>query len=354
MTKGVSTCAEIASQPAVWEKTLQKMVVQRDGLVSSLAGLKNRPWIVTGCGSTYYLSLHAASILRSIGFNAIAFPASELVFFPQKHLPTGFVLLVISRSGTTTETLWAMDAYRRFMPEDGKIICITCVPNTPMVANSDIVFLAPDAQEKSIAQTRSFSSMALMVQVLATYLAEKKNLSTRMKNIPKVLSLSLSRYQTLLEELGNNLGFDRFFFLGAGPFYGIANECMLKAKEMSCTWSEAYHTLEFRHGPMSVIASSALVIGLISDSAAKEEIQVLREMKEKGAHTLAICEQRGNLDWEGVDNVIEVSSGLSDWERPVVYLPFIHWIAYFRSIAKGLDPDFPLNLTPVVTLNERA
>ncbi len=351
MSNGFFTRSEIASQPIVWKKTLQKMNVQRDALSANLASLKHRPWIVTGCGSTYYLSLHAASVLRSIGLNAFAFPASELVFFPQKHLPAGFVLLVISRSGTTTETLWAMDAYRHLMPEDGKIICITCVPDTPMVTGSDLVLLAPDAQEESVAQTRSFSSMALMVQALAVFLEGEEKLTAPLENIPQSLPLVLPRYEALLEKIGNDLNLDRFFFLGTGPFYGIANECMLKTKEMCCTWSEAYHTLEFRHGPMSVVAPSALVVGLISDSAAKDEIQVLREMKAKGARTLAICEQRRDLDWEGVDDVIEVFSGLSEWQRPMIYLPFIQWIAFYRSLAKGLDPDAPLNLTQVVTLD---
>jgi Predicted phosphosugar isomerases len=351
MPNGFFTRSEITSQPTVWKKTLQKMNAQRAGQEDSLAGLTNRPWIITGCGSTYYLSLYAASVLRSIGVNAFAFPASELVFFPQKNLPAGFVLLVISRSGTTTETLWAMDAYRQLMPEDGKIICITCVPDTPMVAGSDLVLLAPDAQEESVAQTRSFSSMALMVQTLAVFMSGKEKLTAPLENIPESFSVALPRYQTLIEKLGNDLSLDRFFFLGTGPFYGIANECMLKTKEMCCTWSEAYHTLEFRHGPMSVVAPSALVVGLISDSAAKDEIQVLREMKAKGARTLAICEQRRDLDWEGVDDVIEVFSGLSEWQRPMLYLPYIQWIAFHRSLAKGLDPDSPLNLTQVVRLD---
>src|ERR1035437_8955247 len=62
MSNGFFTRSEIASQPTVWKKTLQKMNVQRDVLAGSLAGLTNRAWIVTGCGSTYYLSLHAASV----------------------------------------------------------------------------------------------------------------------------------------------------------------------------------------------------------------------------------------------------------------------------------------------------
>ncbi|MGL4649400.1 MAG: SIS domain-containing protein, partial [Caldilineaceae bacterium] len=149
MSVGAFTRAEIASQPQVWQATLEQMAGQWDALAAQVADLRQRPFVVAGCGSTYYLALHAASLLRSVGVDARALPSSELAFFPQTHLPPGFVLLVISRSGTTTETLWAMEAYRRHAGADGKIVAITCVPATPMVAGSDVLLLADAAQEQS-------------------------------------------------------------------------------------------------------------------------------------------------------------------------------------------------------------
>jgi len=187
--------------------------------------------------------------------------------------------------------------------------------------------------------------------MLAGILTHDDNRLERLRVLPEILETLLQQYGARIEELGNNLEIDRIFYLGSGPFYGIASECMLKTKEMTCSWAEVYHVLEFRHGPMSVVASSALVVGLISDSAAKEEIRVLREMKAKGARTLAFCEQRGTQDWSGVDDVIEVHSGLNEWERAVVYLPMIQWFAFYRSLAKGLNPDAPVNLTQVVRLD---
>lgn len=351
MEKGAFTRSEIASQPTVWEATWDGISAQKEALQQQLAGLRERPFVVTGCGSTYYLALHTASVLRSVGINAWAFPASELVFFPMQHLPKDFVLLTISRSGTTTETLWAMDAYRKAVPANSKIITITCVPETPMIEKSDVVLISPAAQEVSVAQTRSFCSMVIMGQMLAGLLTGDDARLQRLRGLPQVLEALLAQSGARFEALGNDLTIDRIFYLGSGPFYGIASECMLKTKEMTCSWAEVYHVMEFRHGPMSVVAPSALVVGLISDSAAKDEIRVLSEMKAKGARTLAFCEQRGALDWSGVDDVIEVHSGLSEWERAVVYLPLVQWFAFYRSLAKGLDPDAPVNLTQVVRLD---
>jgi glucosamine--fructose-6-phosphate aminotransferase (isomerizing) len=350
MGAGEFTRLEIDSQADVWTATVEKMAREWPANEAALAGARGRPFIVIGCGSTYYLAQHAASLLRSVGFTADAFPSSELALFPQEHLPADFVLLAISRSGTTTETLWAMDAYRAHFPSTGLIIIVTCVPGTPMVGMSDVVLLSEFAQEQSVAQTRSFTSMALMCQVVAALLSGDRSRMQALARLPQLLVDLLARNGNLPEQLGSDLSIDRLFYLGSGPFYGLACEAMLKTKEMTVSWSEAYHVLEFRHGPMSVVAPSALIVGMISDSAAQSEIDVLREMKALGGRTLAICEERGTLDWSGVDTVVELQSGLDEWQRPVLVLPLIQWLAFYRALAKGLDPDNPQNLTQVIVL----
>lgn len=349
MAQGEFTRHEIASQPEIWRVTYDKTVERKAELNARLNAWKDRPFIVIGCGSTHYLAMHTAAVLRSRGLLAWARPSSELVYYPQSYLPADFVLLVISRSGTTTESLWAMQAYRKQNP-DGAILSISCVPQTPMIAGSDIALVSEAAQEESVAQTRSFTSMALMVQILAASLSPDDQRLAQLQGMPAVLEKLFARYHDLMEITGRNTGFDRLFFLGSGPYYGLACEAMLKTKEMSSSWAEAYHTLEFRHGPMSVVQENTLITGLVSDQVAQAEIKVLQEMKQKGASILAFCEQRGSLDWGEIDWVIETQSGLDDWSRPLIYLPLIQWLAFYRSLAKGLDPDHPVNLTQVVSL----
>ncbi len=350
MGAGEFTRLEIDSQAVVWQQTLDKFASQWDALAQAVVGMRERPFVVIGCGSTYYLAQHAATLLRHGGMAAQAFPSSELALFPVAQLPADAVLLTISRSGTTTETLWAMDAYRARFGAHGRIVTITCVPETPMIDKADVVLLSEFAQETSVAQTRSFSSMALMCQVLVALLADERARFESLAALPGALTDFLARDGALARTLGCDLSLDRFFYLGNAAFYGLACEAMLKTKEMTTSWSEAYHVLEFRHGPMSVVAPSALVVGMISDTAAEAEIAVLRQMKGLGAHTLAICEARGELNWSGVDYVLETQSGLDEWQRPVLYLPFFQWLALHRALAKGDDPDNPENLTQVIVL----
>jgi glutamine---fructose-6-phosphate transaminase (isomerizing) len=109
--------------------------------------------------------------------------------------------------------------------------------------------------------------------------------------------------------------------------------------------------LEFRHGPMSVVNDRTMIVCLMSDSQITAEIRVLKDMKRLGAKTLVITEDSNNEDLSGMDYVFSLKTGLDEWERGALYLPLIQWMAYYRSLSKGLDPDLPNNLLPVVELN---
>jgi glucosamine--fructose-6-phosphate aminotransferase (isomerizing) len=161
----------------------------------------------------------------------------------------------------------------------------------------------------------------------------------------------IDTYAPLASELGRDTFLQRFFFLGSGPLYGIASEAMLKMKEISLSYSEAYHFLEFRHGPKSMVDDQSLVIGLLSEQAQDHELAVLREMKNLGARTIILVESPNNQIEQAGDNVIALASGLPSGWRDPLYLPFLQLLALQRALAKGLDPDKPANLDPVVILD---
>ena len=149
--------------------------------------------------------------------------------------------------------------------------------------------------------------------------------------------------------LGEDGAIQKFFFLGSDALYGIACEAMLKMKEMSLSYSEAYHTLEFRHGPMSMVGEDSLVIGLISPDAARQEQRVLQEMAEMGATVLAIGQ---NCASPSPHHSGACRPDLPAWSTPVLYLPVLQLLAYHRAIFNGCDPDNPQQLTAVVSLDD--
>ncbi|HMQ35349.1 MAG TPA: SIS domain-containing protein [Chloroflexaceae bacterium] len=349
MEAGSHTRAEIASQPETWRLTLEALAAVEERAAETVDAAAGGAWALTGCGSTYYLALASAAVMRRRGLPARAAPASELALFPGDALSRAGALVAFSRSGTTTETLWAVDRYRQLRP-DGKVLVVTCAPGTPLASRASLALIAAHAQEQSVAQTRSFTSMGLMGQALAAWATGDPGALQALAQLPGALESLVAREGELPRRMAADPGLERCFFLGGGPLYGLACEAMLKTKELGRAWAEAYHPLELRHGPMALVDSGALVVGLISDSAAEHEVAVLRHMKSLGARTVALAEGRGELDWSGVDHVAELRSGLDEWTRGMLYLPLIQSFALEWALARGYDPDRPANLPQVIIL----
>ena len=345
MALGQFTLQEILSQPAVWSSALQAFSAQQSRLQAFMAAAAFDQIIVTGCGSTFYLAQTAARLLRQSGLDALACPASELLFYPNSICVRSkrYLLLTISRSGRTTETVRAQQDFKSVI--GGDVICVTCDSSSPLALEADFAIAVDAAQEKSVAQTRSFSSMAVVLQEMAAALdATDLEASGR---LPSVCRELLETHGDLARMLGENGAISKFFFLGSDALYGIACEAMLKMKEMSLSYSEAFHTLEFRHGPMSMAGEDSLVIGLISPDSAQHEIRVLSEMAEMGATILAISQTPS-----GIQHHIALPADLPPWCTPILYLPVLQLLAYHRAIFKGCDPDQPHQLTAVISLDD--
>ena len=119
-------------------------------------------------------------------------------------------------------------------------------------------------------------------------------------------------------------------------------------KEMSLSHSEAFHYMEFRHGPKSIVNKRTLIIALLSDGARDEELRVLSEMRGLGATVLLVTD--GAPADAPADVVLDLQAGLPEGARlPACLLP-LQMLAFHRAIAQGLDPDRPTNLSAVVIL----
>lgn len=345
------TWQEIISQPDTWRLTIEGFNQHKRSLSDFLKGVNYQQILFTGCGSTHYLSQIAAAMASYYtGIPARAVPASDLYHFPQMVAPAGTMLVAISRSGTTSETIWALQQFREI--NGGPTVVITCHPDALLAQQAGFVLAAPDAQEQSIAQTRSFTSMLLLSQGLVSEMALESTIWEQTQRLPGALENIVEKAGDLPKLLGEKLAIDHMVFLGGGPLYGLANEAMLKIKEISLTNSEAYHPLELRHGPMSMVNNHTMVVGLLSDTGQKEQSHVLADMQKLGADTLTIVENSVSITAGESDYVIELQSGVNEWVRGPLYLPILQRVAYHRAIAKGLDPDCPTNLTAVVKLEK--
>jgi glucosamine--fructose-6-phosphate aminotransferase (isomerizing) len=169
-----------------------------------------------------------------------------------------------------------------------------------------------------------------------------------MQTLPNLGTQLIATYHGLTRQLGQDSRFERFYFLGSGLQYGLASEANLKMKEMSLSFSEAFHFMEFRHGPMSMVNERTLIVGLLSEKNRAHELAVLHEMRKLGAQTLVLTDQA--VAEQEVDYQVCFHSGLPDTSRAVLYLPFLQLLGYYRAVTNGQNPDQPHNLTAVIVL----
>lgn len=342
-TIGHFTQQEILSQPEAWAAGLDVIQQRATALRNFYRQGKFEKVVFTGCGSTYYLSLASAALMQEqMGIPAKALPASEIWLYPRSsYLPDRRTLLIaVSRSGATTETLRGVEAFRG--RANGSVMTLSCYPDAPLTGMGDLNIVLPSGQEDSIAQTRAFSTLYLATAALTALWNEEDYLLDELGRLPEVGRGLLGQYQSLAEERGQQVSLERFYFLGSGPRYGLACELSLKMKEMTLSHSEPFHFMEFRHGPQSMLTADTLMIGLVSESNHSAESKVLEDMRSRGANILAMGESEGDVIF---------NSGVSEAARNVLYLPIGQLMAFHRSIGRGLDPDRPHNLDAVVRLD---
>jgi glutamine---fructose-6-phosphate transaminase (isomerizing) len=343
-TRGRYTREEIYSQPDAWLDVISRLKEVTNNIQEFFQPSNFKQVLFTGCGSTYYLSLASSALFEEMtGHQARGIPASELWLSSLNSLRNSKenLLVALSRSGETTETIHACEGF--ISHKRGKVITVVCYPDSTLTKLGDVNLIFPSGMEKSIAQTRAFSTLFLGATGMCVISSNQLERLDQINALSSVGRYILSNYSSMAEFYGKNLAIDRIYFLGSGPRYGLACELNLKMKEMSLTHSEAFHFLEFRHGPKAMVNKNSLIVGLVSEINSKHEFDVLKECKDLGAEIISIGEK--NTD-------VSFNSGLEEVMCNILYLPFGQMLAYERSMAKGLDPDHPNNLDAVVKLSQ--
>lgn len=337
---GYHTRHEILSQPEAWASALGVLRDQATALLNFFLAGHFDSLYFTGCGSTYYLALAAAAVMQDLtGLPARGLPASELWLYPRSASSARQPLLIaVSRSGETTETLRACEAFRA---RDGQVLTLSCYPGRDLTRLGHYPLILPSGQEDSIAQTRAFTTLYLATLALAALWSDRADLFDALTGLSTVCQPLIPKHQARVQAIGRDLAIDRFYILGSGPRYGLACELSLKLKEMTLSHSEPFHFMEFRHGPKSMVTGQTLIVGLVSSSKREHELHVVSDLRAMGARILTLGEAECDVSFH---------SQLPELLQGPLYLPLLQWMAFERSLAKGLNPDRPHNLEAVVKL----
>jgi glutamine---fructose-6-phosphate transaminase (isomerizing) len=312
------------------------------------------PWLFVACGSSYYLSrMIAAQWAKLLQVACTAVPASEVLFAPHEVMQrTGARQVVfVSRSGKTTEVLRAAE----WMKANATVrtLGVTCSSESVLEELCTHTLKLPWADEKSMVMTRSFTSILLLFERLGAKFAGESGLASALDGLPEKAGRWLDVNADKIRAFGTKRRFADFAFLGQGAHYWLAQEAALKLTEMSSSYAQAYHTLEFRHGPKSIASKDTLIIFLLSDAAVEEESSLVGELKQLGAATFLVANRATPALRREADLLIELGLDEPQYARLAMTAIPAQLLGLAVGLRKGLNPDVPKNLTRAVVLGSK-
>jgi fructoselysine-6-P-deglycase FrlB-like protein len=212
---------------------------------------------------------------------------------------------------------------------------VTCHPGTPVLAESEGSLVLDEAAEISRFTTRAFTATLLALQALAAMRTKNSELEGELRRLPDLADGLLTQFEALVKDKATRGSYNRFVYLGQGPYLGFAMELMLKAEEIIRVPAEACETLEYLHGPKFAADAATLITVILSDAGAQYQLDALAKLKDIGAKVAVVCEKATADIVAGTDFVIELGSGLSDYGRMLLVMPLMQFFIYHRAIAVG-------------------
>lgn len=334
---GDLTWRELISQPDAWTALIARL--ENGELVLPIDPAAFDEFILLGSGTSYYLALSVADWMRRRGLNARAIPSCEAMLDPfetrssiARRLAIGF-----SRSGYSSELIIGL---KKLSDAGFTTIGISCSDGSDLLTQADHPVLISEGFEDGLVMLRSFSTMLLAAQWFFGKAEDRKVLAS----LPEAGRNMLAR-ESDFRKLANARGYDRFVFLGSGPSYPLTLEGALKIQEMAIATSEAYHSLDYRHGPKACADSNTAVV-LFALSDRDHGLALARDIKALGATLMVV-----GSDADVYDKVADltVSTGIKDEAAgSVVALMPMQMFAFATALRREQDPDAPVNLSKVV------
>ena len=350
--RDLHTFAEICSQPETWLASQHALATDSSFQKAVNASPARKEWLFVGCGTSFYLAeAAAASWTLLTGQRARALPASELLLFPRLSQldATDLQVVVISRSGRTSEAVRAADLLTKKygLPTIG----ITCAKDSELAAACELTIAIPSADEQSMVMTRSFTSMLLALVELAASQSNVGSFSSAIEAAAGSVSARMESFNARIEEFVAKRAFADYIYLAQGPFFAIAREAALKVTEMSCSYAQPYHTLEFRHGPKSIVAPQTCLTFFLIETGMDEESEVLGEMKELGGTIVTICNRASDAVRAASDLLFEIEVDAPELALLAPSIVPAQLLGFHTGVKNGFNPDEPKNLSRVVILD---
>lgn len=312
--------------------------------------------VIVACGTSYH-----AGLVGEYMFEEYAKVSTEVEYasefrYRQPILGKKTVVIAISQSGETADTLAAV---REAKKAGALTIGIVNVVGSTIARETDTGIYNHAGPEISVASTKAFTSQLGILSALALYLArergvmneaEGKRWTKELSRVPKFMKVCLEQTQEIKKIAKKYVRLKTFLYLGRKYQAPVALEGALKIKEIAYVGAQGYPAGEMKHGPIALIDSEALCVVIApKDSVYEKTVSAIEEVKARGAHVLTVTTQGNTTLAKKADHVLYIPKTLEPFTS-ILSVVLLQLLAYHASVALGYDVDKPRNLAKSVTV----
>ena len=346
---------EMYEQPRTVSDTLTPRVKGNDIVIEELNMTDDelkaiRKIHIVACGSAYHVGMTGKYVLEGLARIPVEVDLASEFRYRNPILEEGAMVVVISQSGETADTLAAL---RESKARGFKVLGIVNVVGSSIAREADNVMYTWAGPEIAVATTKAYSAQLIALYLLALKLGkvrgqiEEKDFAAMLddlKCLPDQIELLLNNKLKIQKFANRYIGAKDVFFIGRGIDYAISLEGSLKLKEISYIHSEAYAAGELKHGTISLIAAVSTQPELYAKT-----ISNMVEVKARGAFVLAVtCEANKEIE-KAADYVIYIPETNPYFANSLAIIP-LQLFGYYVAVGKGCDVDKPRNLAKSVTV----
>ncbi len=354
---------EIVEQPHSVQDTLRGRLLEEEG-TARLGGLSSclpaedierfNRIILTACGTSWHAGLIGEYMLEEFARIPVETEYASEFRYRNPVLDDRSLVIAISQSGETADTLAALREAKR---HGARGIGIVNVVGSTIARESDCGVYLHAGPEIGVASTKAFTSQVVALALLTLYLGRRnmsvlqgRELVQALRKLPAQIEAIIAGNDEILELAKLYHEHRNFLYLGRGYNFPVALEGALKLKEISYIHAEGYPAAEMKHGPIALIDENMPVVVIAPrDSVYKKVLSNIEEVKARGGRVIAITTE-GNGELVGLaDHVISVPHTL-EMLQPVLNVIPLQLLAYHIAVLRGCNVDQPRNLAKSVTV----
>ena len=353
---------EIREQPSSLRDVMRGRLLEDEGM-SRLGGITvSDPdlqavdrIVITACGTSWHAGLIGGRMIEDMARIPVTVEYASEFRYRNPVLSPGTLVMGISQSGETADTLAALREARR---RGCRIMGIVNVVGSSIALETDFGVYLHAGPEIGVASTKAFSSQVVALALVTLYLARRRNMSLpEGRRLVRALEALPDQVEEVLDaddrvaELARKYGdAPNFLYLGRGYQFPVALEGALKLKEVSYIHAEGYPAAEMKHGPIALIDENMPVVVLAPrDVVYPKTLSNIEEVRARRGRVIAVVNDRNSEVVDLVDDVILVPRTIPAL-MPVLTTVPLQLLAYHIAVMRGCDVDQPRNLAKSVTV----